>query len=124
MELKNSNSHKSKVRGDDGELMAVKFLENEGFRILQRNYRFDRGEIYIIAEINNELVFVEVKSRHSRNFGTPEDAITPIKESYLKRTAEGYLFQHNLEGKTCRFDVVAIEWKDGQPEIRHIKKVF
>ncbi len=46
------------------------------------------------------------------------------KESFLKRTAEGYLFQHNLEDKPCRFDVVAIEWIGDKPEIRHLKKVF
>ncbi len=124
MQLMNRDNHTSKATGDEGELIAVKFLEDKGFRILQRNYRFERGEIDIIAEDSNELVFVEVKSRHSQNFGAPEDAITPKKESHLKRTAEGYLFQNKLEDKACRFDVIAIDWKGGQPEIRHIKKVF
>jgi putative endonuclease len=118
------STHRNKATGDAGEDMAVKLLEDEGFRILQRNYRFERGEIDIVAEDRDELVFVEVKSRHTHLFGTPEDAITPKKESFLKRTAEGYLFQHNLEDKPCRFDVVAIEWKGEKPEIRHLKKVF
>ena len=119
-----SKNLRSKARGDEGETMAVEYLENEGFTILQRNYRFERGEIDIIAQENDELVFVEVKSRHTQSFGTPEDAITPKKESYLKRTAEGFLFQHNLEDKACRFDVIAIEWKGERPDIRHIKNVF
>jgi putative endonuclease len=123
-QLTSTKSHKSKATGDEGELLAVKFLEQAGFKILQRNYRYDRGEIDIVAEDNSELVFVEVKSRHTQTFGTPEDAITLKKESYLKRTAEGYLFQHNLEDKACRFDVIAVDWNGGQPEIRHIKKVF
>jgi putative endonuclease len=122
--LTTSKNLRSKARGDEGETMAVEYLENEGFTILQRNYRFERGEIDIIAQENDELVFVEVKSRHTQSFGTPEDAITPKKESYLKRTAEGFLFQHNLEDKACRFDVIAIEWKGKRPDIRHIKNVF
>ena len=105
-------------------MLAVEFLAQAGFKILGRNYRYDRGEIDIVAEENNELVFVEVKSRHTQAFGTPEDAITPKKESYLKRTAEGYLLQHNLENKACRFDVIAIDWNGKQPEIRHIRRVF
>ena len=117
------NRH-NKARGEVGETAAAKFLESAGFTILERNYRFDRGEIDIVAEDKDELVFVEVKSRQTLAFGSPEDAITPKKESYLKRTAEGYLFEHRLEGKPCRFDVVAIEWKAGRPDIRHIKNVF
>ena len=114
----------SKTTGDVGEAIAVQFLENEGYTVVERNYRYERGEIDIVAENNDELVFVEVKSRHSRAFGTPEDAITEKKESYLKRTAEGYVFQHHLENKRCRFDVIAVEWKGMEPQIRHIKNVF
>ena len=114
----------TKAKGDEGETLAVKFLEDQGFTILQRNYRFDRGEIDIVAEKQDELIFVEVKSRHSRLFGTPEEAVTAKKEAYLKRTAEGYLFEHHFEGRVCRFDVIAIEWDGNKPEIRHIKQAF
>jgi len=119
-----TNNRKNKVTGDVGEEMAVKFLQEKGIRVLQRNYRFDRGEIDIVAEDNGEIVFVEVKSRHSHSFGTPEDAITPAKESHLKRTAEGYLLQRGIEGKPCRFDAITIQWESGQPQIRHLKRVF
>jgi putative endonuclease len=122
--LNTSHKLRSKLKGDVGETIAVQFLENAGYAILQRNYRYERGEIDIVAEKNNELVFVEVKTRHSQSFGVPEDAITDKKESYLKRTAEGYLFQHHLEHKKCRFDVIAIEWKGLEPVIRHIQDVF
>jgi putative endonuclease len=118
------NTRRNKARGDAGEDMAMKLLEDKGFRILQRNYRFERGEIDIVAQDRDELVFVEVKSRHTKLFGTPEEAITPEKESFLKRTAEGYLFQHHLEDTPCRFDVIAIDWIGDKPEIRHLKKVF
>lgn len=118
------NNLKSKTKGDVGELMAAKFLENEGCRILQRNYRYERGEIDIVAEDNGELVFVEVKSRHTRSHGSPEEALTPEKEFYLKRTAEGYLLEHGLEDRMCRFDLIAIDWTGEQAEMRHIKTIF
>jgi putative endonuclease len=114
----------NKITGDVGEAAAVQFLKNKGYSVVERNYRYERGEIDIIAENESELVFVEVKSRHSKAFGTPEDAVTEKKESYLKRTAEGYLFQHHLENRKCRFDVIAVEWKGEEPQIRHIKNVF
>lgn len=118
------NERTSKGKGDVGELLALNYLQNLGYKILQRNYRYDRGEIDIIAEDHRELVFVEVKSRRSRSYGTPEDAVTPQKESYIKRTAEGYLLEHNFEGTPCRFDLIAIEWTGHEHEIRHIRKVF
>ncbi|HEY6953398.1 MAG TPA: YraN family protein [Bacteroidota bacterium] len=115
---------KSKSKGDIGEQMATQFLEHEGCRILQRNYRYDRGEIDIVAEDRTELVFVEVKSRHTRTHGSPEEAVTPEKEQYLKRTAEGYLLEHGMEGRLCRFDLVAIDWHGEQADVRHFKSIF
>lgn len=114
----------TKAKGDAGEIMAGKYLEEKGMKILQRNFRYDRGEIDIVAEDEGEIVFVEVKSRQTHTFGSPEEAITPQKESYLQRTAEGYLLQRGLEDKSCRFDAIAIDWKGGDPEIRHIKNAF
>lgn len=114
----------TKARGDVGERLAVKYLEEKGMKILERNFRFDRGELDIVAEDKGEIVFVEVKSRRTQAFGAPEEAVTPRKESLLKRTAEGYLLQRGLEQCACRFDVIAIDWPDGRPEIRHLRKVF
>lgn len=104
--------------------MAAEYLKGRGFLILERNYRYQRGEIDIIARDGNELVFVEVKTRRSRAFGTPEESITPRKEELLKRTAEGYCFEHQIDATPCRFDVVAIEQKRNGIEIRHIKEAF
>jgi len=122
--MKHGQKETTKARGNAGEDLAAEFLKQRGMTILQRNFRYDRGEIDIVAEDKGEIVFVEVKSRRTLNFGTPEEAITPQKEFYLKRTAEGYLLQRGLENGACRFDVVAIDWKGGQPEIRHLKTVF
>jgi putative endonuclease len=114
----------AKAKGDAGESIAVDFLQTEGLRIVQRNYRFDRGEIDIVAQDGDQLVFVEVKSRRTRSHGSPEESMTPLKEEFLKRTAEGYLFEHNMEDRPCRFDVIAIEWVGENPSIRHLKDVF
>jgi putative endonuclease len=111
-------------KGRLGEDLAARFLEERGYRIVQRNYRFDRGEIDIVAQDGRELVFVEVKTRENEQFGSPEESITPSKEEQLKKVAEGYVFEHNLENQPCRFDVVAITFSDGKPRIRLLQNVI
>lgn len=120
----NAISGKSTAKGNAGESAAVAFLERNGFKILERNYRFDRGEIDIVAEDHGIIVFVEVKSRRPGSLETPEEAITLQKESFLKRTAEGYLFEHRQEEHPSRFDLIAIDWGEGRPSIRHLKRIF
>ncbi len=111
-------------QGQLGEDLAAQYLEQQGFRILERNYRFERGEIDIIAEEGNELVFVEVKARRSTVFGAPEDAVTEEKQEQVYAVADGYLFEHDIDNRPCRFDVVAIEYHEKSPDIRHIRDVF
>jgi putative endonuclease len=114
----------SKAKGNAGEDAAADFLEHTGFKILQRNYRYDRGEIDIVADDQGTIVFVEVKSRKPGSEETPEESITPKKEEFLKRTAEGYLFEHRQEEHPSRFDLVAVEWDKGKRVIRHLKGIF
>ena len=114
----------TRKRGTQGEDAAVVYLERKGYRILVRNFRFDRGEIDIVAEDCDRLVFVEVKTRRSKIYGHPEEAITEAKCRQLWKVAEGYLFEHNLDDQNCRFDVVAIEYNNNIPVIRHIKDAF
>ncbi len=104
--------------------MAAAFLERSGFRILERNYHYGRGEIDLIADDAGELVFVEVKLRRSLAYGPPEDSITPGKQRTLRTTAEGYLYQHRIENRPCRFDVIAIEGSGAATEIRHLRNAF
>ena len=111
-------------RGAQGENLAVDYLKKKGYRILERNFRFERGEIDIVAEDNGELVFVEVKARRSTSFGEPEDAVTISKQSQLQKVAEGYLYKNNIDGKECRFDVIAIQYKNGKANIRHFENAF
>ena len=111
-------------RGNAGEDLAVDFLAKKGYRILERNYRFERGEIDIIAEDDDMLVFVEVKARRSKEYGAPEDAVTAGKQDQIRKTADGYLFEKNIDDRSCRFDIVAIDLGMKEPGIRHIEDAF
>jgi len=123
--MRNSMSRTNRrIQGKAGEDLAARFLENNGFTIVERNYRFERGEIDLIAEEGGELVFIEVKARNSTFFGAPEDAVTEEKQEQVRAVADGYLFEHDIDNRPCRFDVVAIEFKNGNPEIRHIRDSF
>ena len=118
-------SHINRRRqGKTGEDLAARVLEKSGWRILERNFRFERGEIDLIAEDGEELVFVEVKARRSNAFGAPEDAVNDKKQEQVYAVADGYLFKHDIENRPCRFDVVAIEFHNGCAEIRHIRDAF
>ena len=111
-------------RGASGEDIAVDFLGKKGYRIIERNYRFERGEIDIVAEEKDLLVFIEVKARSTLAFGEPEDAVTVNKRKRIRKVAEGYLFQHNIDGKACRFDVVAIRIDGKCREVHHYENAF
>ncbi len=95
--------------GRPGEAAAAVFLRNLGYRILERNYRCPAGEIDLVAEHGDTLVFVEVKSRSSVRFGTPAAAVTRSKQRHIARAASDYLLKHREQtSRPCRFDVVAL----------------
>ena len=110
--------------GNSGERDAVLFLQRQGFAILDRNYTFHHGEVDIVAKDGNDLVFVEVKLRRTTRFGLPEEAVTPAKQELIRRTAEGYVQEKNLDNISCRFDVVAINVENGITKFVHYKNAF
>ena len=109
--------------GKDGELIALMFLQKKGFSILKTNWRFQKAEVDIIAKDNNFLVFIEVKTRGSRKFGKPEDAIDKKKIALYRDAAEGYLVQYPAEAE-IRFDVVSIIIEKDEIEIEYIPNAF
>jgi putative endonuclease len=111
--------------GKSGEEAAVRYLKSKKFRIIERNFRFLRGEIDIIAYERKTLVFIEVKARKSKEFGPPEEAVTPSKQRQIKRVAQGFLTQNNLQDTECRFDVLSLSFneKNGY-QIHHLKDAF
>jgi putative endonuclease len=108
-----------------GETMACDFLKKQGYKIVNHNYRVRGGEIDIVAEDGDMIVFVEVKTRISRFFGYPEEAINKRKQHKLAMTAECYLAAHKLYEKDYRIDAVGIEvGQDGQLiNLRHEKDI-
>ena len=110
--------------GHAGEDYAVKLLRAKGYKILTRNFRSRFGEIDIVAVDDRELVFVEVKTRWSKNFGNPEESVTPLKLRHLTRAAEYFKLMNPKTPDVMRFDVVATEVRDGQVvEARILKNV-
>lgn len=107
--------------GNIAEDIAVKFIEGLGYRVLKRNFTFGKvGEIDIICDVEGMLIFIEVKARMHHAFGAPESSITPKKVKSIKRVAEGYLYVNKITDKACRFDLIAIDFIDGETHIRHL----
>jgi len=112
--------------GDKGEKYAEDFLKRKGYNIIQRNYRCKLGEIDIIAEYDNTIVFVEVRTKRTESFGIPQYSITSGKMSRITKTALSYIQEKELFERSCRFDVIAITFpqKSKVPNIEHIENAF
>ncbi|TET67400.1 MAG: YraN family protein [Dehalococcoidia bacterium] len=92
-----------------GENLAKNFLKKRGYRILESNYRCREGEIDIITKHKDSLVFIEVRTKRSLEFGSPEESITPTKMERLRAVAAHYQQTHNNLPASWRIDVVAVE---------------
>jgi putative endonuclease len=111
--------------GKSGEDLAVQELVNRGYAVLNRRYRTRYGEIDIVADHHGTIVFVEVKTRVTRDFGGAAEAVTPYKQRRLIAMAIQYLARHRLADRPCRFDVVAIDDAEGKaPEVSVISGAF
>ena len=98
----------TKILGNAGENLAAAYLENHGYRILERNYRCKQGEIDIIAQKCDVLVFIEVKTRKNKNYGRPIDAITFYKKKHFINSIEYYMYKYKFENIPVRIDVIEI----------------
>lgn len=96
-----------------GERLAAGILQERGYRILEQNFRCQFGEIDLIAEENEDLVFIEVKTRRGTICGLPEEAITNRKARKLQEVAICYLDAHHLPDCSWRIDVVAVQFSSG-----------
>lgn len=111
-------------KGTEGELVAAEHLKQYGLKVVARNFRCPLGEIDLIARDGKTIVFVEVKSRSSIQYGLPQEAVSRSKQKRLILLARWYLKKHGLEQAPARFDVIAILWKDGEPELTWIVNAF
>lgn len=111
--------------GNLGQKIAKDYLETKGYQILEENYQVRAGEIDLVAKENQELVFVEVKTRTSLSFGQPEEAISAIKKEHFKKAIESYVQAIDWSGDfraDCLF--IFIDRKDHQARFKHLKAVM
>ncbi|MCH7481872.1 MAG: YraN family protein [Chloroflexi bacterium] len=97
-----------RLLGEQGEALARTHLETNGYVVRDTNYRCPWGEVDIVVEKDDEIVFVEVRTRRSKRFGSPEESVTALKRKHLVSTAYHYLEAHNLS-LPWRIDLIAID---------------
>lgn len=115
----------NKKFGNVGEQIATDYLKSLQYNIVKKNFRLGKiGELDIIAEDGDFLVFCEVKTRSNENYGTGLDAITPKKQKQLINVAKGYLAINKIQDKSCRFDAIIINFKGNDYEIEHFKDII
>lgn len=107
--------------GDWGEGQAARYLEKQGYKLVERNFRCKMGEIDLIAWHDGVLCFFEVKTRQSLSFGQPSEAVTRIKQKHIRRTAQVYLLSRNWTHVETRIDVIEILKYGDKTYIHHIE---
>lgn len=109
--------------GKFGEQEAARFLENKGYSVIKKNYRYKRAEIDLIVEKENTIVFVEVKARKNQHFGEPESFVSEAQIERIFEAAEA--FQEEVPGSySIRFDIVSIVGKPPTVTIDHFQDAF
>ena len=116
--------HARQRLGTTGEDLACAELERLGYRILKRNYRSRFGEIDIVASDGGTVVFVEVKTKTSGDYGDPVEEVTPQKMRQLASMGEEYHAFHLQRDTQCRFDVVAVDLSAAPAKITHYQDAF
>lgn len=112
--------------GKLGEDLAAKYLEQQGYKVIERNFECKQGEIDIIAiDIDkNELVFIEVKTRTNIKYGNPAEAVDQNKQKHLTKAVRYYLYSRHLENEFVRIDVIEIYLYNHKYRVNHIKQIM
>ena len=109
--------------GKWGEEYAVTHLQKNGFKLIERNYKFQKGELDIIAENKGELVVIEVKTRETAEIGEPWRAVTKSKQKQIIKVADNYVQSKQID-LDVRFDIVSIVHNSFRTELEHIEGAF
>jgi putative endonuclease len=117
-------SLEGKRTGKKGEELAALYLAEKGYHIIERNYRCRFGEIDIVAQEGETLVFVEVKSRRSDSYGDPQLAVNREKRKKISLISLAYLSEKRLQNRTARFDVVAVKMLPAGHRVELIRNAF
>ena len=110
--------------GRIGENLATKYLKEQGYKIIERNFMANQGEIDIIAKDKNEIVFIEVKTRTNNLYGKPIDSVNKPKQKHFTITVEYYIYSKHLENEFIRIDVIEVYCNNGKYTVNHIKQVM
>lgn len=114
--------------GKIGEKIAAKYLKQSNYKIIKQNFRCKQGEIDIIAIDNQgaekEIVFIEVKTRTSLEFGRPAEAVNKTKRQHILKTAKYFLYSNNIKDKNIRFDTIEVFLNNNKYKINHIKQIM
>ncbi len=114
-----------KQLGDNAEETARQYLEQKGYRTVQKNFRCKTGEIDLIMQKDDYLIFVEVRSRSHNRYGEPLETVDYTKQKKIKKASAYFLYIHpKLAHCYCRYDVVSVLWKNGRADITWIADAF
>ena len=109
--------------GKKGEELAVDYLLKNNYEIIERNYRFDKAEVDIIARKKDTLAIIEVKARSTTDFGNPQDFVKPKQIQRLVKAVDEYVTQNDLDVE-IRFDIIAIVKTGKSYDIEHLENAF
>jgi putative endonuclease len=113
-----------KARGRAAEALAAAFLEGLGARVIARNHAIKRGEVDLVCEDGQTVVFVEVRSRSSEAQGGPEETVDRRKRRRVVAAATDWATRNGALGRAIRFDVVAVTFGEGEPRLEHFPAAF
>jgi putative endonuclease len=117
-------TEKTKTLGKKGEDIAAAFLEKKGYNILFRNYKCSFGEIDIIAKHKKILSFIEVKTRSTKKYGLPQEAVTSVKQTKISRVALEFVQRYKMDNRAARFDVVSVQYLNDGYAVDLIENAF
>ena len=113
----------NKEVGNLGEEIATEYIKKKKYVIIQRNFRCRYGEVDIVAKDNNEYVFIEVKTRTSKKFGQPAEAVNQLKKKHIYNVTRYFLHRYKIENSLVRFDVIEVFLSKDRYRVNHIKQV-
>ena len=109
--------------GKAGEDVSCIYLEQMGYKIIERNFHCRQGEIDIIAKDKDEYVFIEIKTRSNIFFGRPKEAVNRPKQKHIYQSTRFYLYLHGLNSAFVRFDVIEVYFFNNRYKLKHLKQV-
>lgn len=111
--------------GKSGEEIAARYLKENGYKIIARNYKTRLGEIDIVASDNGRFAFIEVKTRRSDSHGLPAEAVSGFKQRQIAKAAISFLKENKLLDRSARFDVVSVLYTgEDNPKVDLVKNAF